>query len=164
LDVITVSRDLDDLAVMDVEVQLAADAAIGAGRLDLLDFPGAAAKPGLAEGDGPDRADVGAFAAEIAFRIDIIGVEGRSDLGPGAPPGEIEDLVDLDLVAGPDAAAAEDALVQIPGDHGIGQFMFVAGMLDVETGGFDLQPVNEILEIAVAVLFAGQAVVVSRSP
>jgi len=164
LDVIAVSRNLDDLAVMDVEIHLAAHAAVSAGGLYLLDFPGAAPEAGLAEGDGAHGADIGAFAAEVAFRIDIVGIEGRTDLGTGAALGEVEDLVDLDFVAGPDAATTEDALVQIAGDHHIGQFVLESGVFDIEAGVFDLQPVNEVLEVAVAVLFAGETVVISGGP
>ena len=78
--------------------------------------------------------------------------------------GEIEDLVDLDLVAGPDAAAAEDALVEVPLDHGVGLFDVVAGGIDVEAGLFDPQPVDQVLQFAGAVLLAGQAVVIAGGP
>ncbi len=159
-----VAGDLDDPVVVDVEIHLAADAAVGAGRLDLLDFPGTSGEAGLLEGDGPDRAGIGAFAAEIAVGIDIVGIEGRTDLGPGAAHGEIENLVDLDLVAGPDAAAAEDAFVEIPLDHGVGLFDFIAGGVDVEAGLFDPEPVDQVLQFAGAVLFAGQAVVIPGGP
>ena len=79
-----VAGDLDDPAVVDVQIHLAAHAAVGAGRLDLLDLPGTSGEAGLLEGDRADRAGIGAFAAEIAVGIDIVGIEGRADLGAGA--------------------------------------------------------------------------------
>ncbi len=54
-----------------------------------------------------------AFAAEDAGRIDIICIKGRADFGVGTAHGEIQDFVDLNFIAGADAASAKDALVQI---------------------------------------------------
>ena len=77
---------------------------------------------------------------------------------------EVEDLVDLDLVADPDAAAAQDALVEVPLDHRVGAFDPIAGGVDVETGLLDPEPIDQVLQFAGAVLLAHQAVVVSRGP
>jgi hypothetical protein len=118
----------------------------------------------LTEGDGPYRTDIGAFSAEETFRINVVGVEGGADLGSGTALGKIEDLVDLYFVAGPDTATAEDALVQVPGDHGIGRFLFVFRKLNTEAGRFQLEPVNKILQITIAVLFAGQTIMIAGGP
>ena len=93
LGIIPVSRDLDDLAVADIEIHLATDAAVGAGSLDLLDLPGTPLEAGLPEGDRPYGTDIGAFPAEDTFRIDVIGVKGGADFGPGAALGKIENLI-----------------------------------------------------------------------
>ena len=63
--------NLDDLAALDVQPQLAAHPAVRAGGADLPGFPG----PGLADGfqlqQGPHRAGLDAFAAKDAVRIAI---------------------------------------------------------------------------------------------
>ena len=149
---------------MHIEVHLAPHPAVGAGGADFLNFPGTAGKAGLAEGNCAHGANVGALAAEVAFRVDIVLVEGRSHLGVGAAHGEIENFVHLDFVAGPHAPSAEDAFVEVPRNHRVCIFVGMPRRLNAEAGLFDFQPVDQVLQFAGAVLLAGQAVVVSRRP
>jgi len=97
--------------------------------------------------------------AENADGIFIVAVEGGSDFHPGTAHVKIENLIDLDFVAGADAAAAEDTLVQVSHDHRVGGLDGVAGGLDFETRFFDFQPVDEVLQLALPVGFTHQAVV-----
>ena len=162
--VAAVGGDLHDLSVIDIEVELAAHAAIGAGRADLLDLPGASLEAALLVDDGPRGAVLHALAAEDAGGLDVILVEGRAHLHAVAALGEIEHLVDLDLVAASDAAPAEHALVEIALDHRVRGVQGIAGGVDLEAGLFDAQTINKVLQLALPVGLALQAVVVARGP
>ena len=65
------AHGLDDLAALDVQVDLAADPAVGAGGADVAAFPGAALVHGVFVQQGPHGAGLHAFAAEDAVGIDI---------------------------------------------------------------------------------------------
>ena len=114
-----------------------------------LSSQGRPAKSCLLQGDGADRTGIDAFTAEETFGVDIIRIKGRPDLGAEAAHGKIEDFVDLDFIAGPDAAAAEDALVEIPLDHRVGCFDGITGRGNFKPGFLDPQPVDQILQFTI---------------
>ena len=109
--------DLDDLAALDVQPQLAAHAAVRTGGANLPGFPG----PGLADGfqlqQGAHRAGLHALAAKDAVRIAISIIRAGDDLIVRPPVADADGLIHLLLIAGPHTAAAHDALGKIPADQ-----------------------------------------------
>ena len=103
--------DPEDLVVLHVEGELAADAAIGADALDLLGRRLLADLPGRHEGAG--RAGLHAFAAGDAGALAHGIVEVEDDLVARAPASHADDVVDLYLPAGADAARAMDAGIEV---------------------------------------------------
>ena len=69
------------------------------------------------------------------------------------------------LGAGTHAPGAQDAFIQIPGDVRVGIVNWIAVPFSLEAGLSDTAAISIILQPAVAVLFAGQAVrgVIGRS-
>ena len=113
---------IDDLLVLDVVGDLAADAAIGAERIDLPVGPDGARLVLVEEGGGHQRAGragLDAFAAGDAGRLTHRVVEIEDDLGAGAAIGHADHVVDLDLAAGPHAQATLDAGVEIDAHRGV---------------------------------------------
>ena len=104
------------------------------------------------------------LTAEYTGGIEIVGIEGRSHFGAGTAHRKIKHFVDLDLIAGPDTAAAEHAFVKIALDHGVGTFQGVARRLDRKPGFFYFKKVNQVLQFTLTILFAGQTVMVSGRP
>ena len=152
-----------DLLALDLGAEGAADAAIGAGGDD--------ARLRLAGGDqgfcreGGGRAGGNAGAAGHAFGTEetIGGTGHHGRLEAAAADGEGESA--LDLHAGPDTTAADDALGRVEAEVGV-RFIFRGGV-----GGIEMvvagQPVTDfaqaddaghVLQFAVAVARAGQAV------
>src|SRR3954454_9631084 len=101
--------DRDDVVVLDLIHQLAADAAIGA---DALDLPvrrvaiGAVLVDPARRHQRPGRAGLHAFAASDAGRAAHRVVEIEHDLFAVAAPGHADNVVYLDLVTGPHAQIA----------------------------------------------------------
>ena len=79
-----------------------------------------------------------------------------------APVADADGLVDLALIAAPDAAAAHDALGEVPDDHAVVIFVIVLGVRGVgKAGGGDFIAIGQGLEFALAIGLADQAVVVA---
>ena len=150
--------DGDNFAVLGADVEVAADAAVGADGLDLV---GGDDSLGLeAVGDGRGRAGLGAGAAGDAGRILEAGVETFDDRRVESTALHVEHKFALDLVAGPHAAVAVDALGQVRGHVAV---RGVLGRVEVilALGVADLAHADlggDVLELAVAVHFAGEAV------
>src|SRR5262249_45101289 len=108
----------EDVAVVDVVGQGAADAAVGA---DAVHGGRLGARPQRQGerlvGQRPGGAGGGALAAGDAGALAHRGVEVEGDLRGRGAAGPADDVVGLDLVAGPDAAVAEDARLVVHGDH-----------------------------------------------
>jgi hypothetical protein len=148
--------DFDHSVVLDVQLCLAADAAVSAGGTDaFLDI----SRPDLAAGilfhQGPHRAGLDALAAEDTVRVAIGPVAGRDDLALGAAVAEVDGLVHLDLVAGLDAAAAQDAARKVTHDEGVDVFQRVADRGGAETPAGQPVAPGQFLQTAVAPRRAG---------
>src|SRR5436309_15047540 len=112
-DVRRIGRDLHDPLRLrvDVQVDLAADPAERAGRLDLLQsllVPGRGSLEELLV-DRARRADGEAAAAELALGVEPGALPGRDDPRLGPPTLERERRALHHLLGVPDAAVAEDA-------------------------------------------------------
>ncbi len=115
------ARDPHQLAVLHVQVHLAADPAVGADRAgDRVRSPHRLLAEALAREhleDGPRGADADALAAPGAARVVRIAVAPDDDLGVHAALADVEDAHLLDAVAGAHAAGAEDAERHVVLDH-----------------------------------------------
>ena len=116
-------RHANDFVVRDVKVDLAADAAVGThgandflGMTDLL-----GSEPLLRHHleNRARRADANAFTTPRAPRFIRIAIRADDDFGVLTPPPDVEDADDLNVLAGPHAAGAEDAGRHVVADHGI---------------------------------------------
>ena len=113
--------DEEDLVVLDVVGQLAADAAIRAHRLDL---PVGHAQCRVARGhQRAGRAGLHTFAAGHAGRRAHRVVHVENDLRVLAAEGQADDVVDLLVAAGAQAARALDAGVEVDGDGRVRQVL-----------------------------------------
>ena len=110
-------------------------------------------------GQGPGGADGHALAAVHAARYVQALVEGRADLRPRAAADEVDGRDVLDLFADPHALAAEDALGRIADDRGAGGVQRVPRAVAGEAAAADAQLLGQLLQLAVAVADAIQAVV-----
>ncbi len=109
--------DIEDLVVLDVVGELAADAAIRAHRFDLLVGHG---ERGVARRhQRAGRAGLHAFAAGDAGRCAHRIVHVEDDLRVLAAEGQADDVVDLLVAAGAQAACALDAGVEVDRDRGV---------------------------------------------
>ena len=111
--------------VVDVEGQRTADTAV---RADRVDLPQLRARPDRHAVDGLVRERAGrarsdAFAAGHARRLAHRVVEIEGDPGRIALSRTADDVVALDVVAGADAAVAEDARVVVDGDDRVGEVL-----------------------------------------
>ena len=107
---------VDDLLVLDLIGDLAADAAEGAQRIDLpvgIDDAGLVLVEHHRRHQRAGRAGLHAFAAGDAGRFPHRIVEVEHDLGVVIAIGHADHVVDLDLAAGAHAQAALDAGVEI---------------------------------------------------
>ncbi len=114
--------DVEQLVVLDLIGELAADAAIGAHRVDLAVGVGGADVVLVDEGrrhQRAGRAGLDAFAAGDAGRVPHRIVEVEHDLLGVAAAGHADDVVDLHLAAGADAQVALDAGVEIDRHRGV---------------------------------------------
>ena len=108
--------------VVDVVGERAADAAVGADGVDLAQL-GARPDGDVVQrlvGQRPGRARRDAFAAGDARGLAHRVVEVERDPGGVALAAAADDVVALDVVAGPHAAVAQDAGVVVDRDHGVG--------------------------------------------
>ena len=114
--------------------------------------------PHLFLGQGADRAEGDAVAAEdaVGFRIGDIPEGGH--LGVEAAVGEVQDVLAGHFRARPDALAADDALVEVADDEGVVVLQVIVVLLALERAPLDAVQVAVFGELAVAQLLAGQAV------
>ena len=113
---------IDDLLVLDVVGHLAADAAIGAKRIDLAVGPDGARLLLVEEGrghQGAGRAGLHALPASDAGRFPHRVVEVEHDLGARVAVGHADHIVDLHLAAAAHAEPALDAGVEIDAHGGM---------------------------------------------
>ena len=154
-------------AGLEVQIELAADAAIRAGGLnDLLGVLGPHPlhfPVKLLRRDGADRADLGALATAITFGIDPFG-EAGAHRGTDAPVMEIENALALHFVAGLDATLALDALRGVVIQH---LRAVIAGLVQVLPDGRKLTILfaevvaeGQVLQFAFPVLDAADAIIV----
>ena len=113
--------DPHDLVALDVDVELAADAAVGADAADDLvgvaDGLGAEALLGDELEDGTGGADADALAAPSAAGVVRIAVAADDDLRVLAPHAYVEHADLLNIFAGPHAAGAKDTGAHVVLDH-----------------------------------------------
>ena len=148
--------DPDDLVVLHVGRDVAPRAAVRADRVDGAGvLEPALARPELAR-QRAGRADRDALAAELAVQVLLVG---GADLGLEAAVAEVDRLDALDLVADLDAAAAEDALLQVPLDEGVAVALRVGPPLAGVLLPAHAVGVGELLERAAARGLADHAVV-----
>ena len=112
--------DAHNLAVAHVEVEVAADAAVGAGRAHLADLAETRQPQAHLVVERADRAVGHALAAALAARVEQRLVGAGHELALEAALGEVPHVAVLDLGAGAHAAAAQDALVAVDEDEWIG--------------------------------------------
>ena len=106
-----------------MKVDLAADAAVGThGANDFLgmtDLLGSEPLPWHHLENRARGADANAFTAPRASRFIRITIRADDDFSVLTPPPDVEDADDLNVLAGPHAAGAEDAGRHVVADHGI---------------------------------------------
>ena len=110
--------DANHFAVFDIQVEITANATKRTGRSHLLVRSSRLAECFL--GQSSDRAGGYTGAAEHAIGFAGDGIERRSEFGIKAAPGEIEYVTDLQFLASPNAAAAQDAFFIVPYNKSIG--------------------------------------------
>ena len=109
-------------------------------------------------GEGADGARLDALAAEDALGIGELLEAGGSDDGVESAADAGEDADGLDVVAGVFAAAAHDAFVKVAADGGAALVQFVRGLLALVLQIVDAELFGDLLEFAVQVLRAGEAI------
>src|SRR5262249_33160706 len=114
--------DVEDLLVLDVDLGLAADAAVGAQRVDrarlVVDAPAGTIKQALLH-QRAGWAHLHALTTGNAGRAAHAFVEVEHHLGTVAAVGHANDIIGLHLMAGAHAQAAVDARIEIDGDGGM---------------------------------------------
>jgi len=98
------------------------------------------------------------LAAENAIALLQRGIKGGGYLGPEAPIGDVYSIHRLDLPAGADAAAAEDALLKIPQDKGIPIIHRIVVLLTCEGTALNAVFIGQGLQLASAAHLAGHTV------
>ncbi len=147
-----------DLAIAHVEIEVAAHTAVGAGRAHLFDPTRAALAQAHLVVQGAHWTIGHALAAAFAAGIEHVLVSAGHQLGLEPAIGKAPDVPVLDLAAGADTAAAEDALVAIDEDERIGIGVDVPGVpAPILFGPRDSVVVYQVLQLAVAVDLADHA-------
>jgi hypothetical protein len=112
-----------DLVVLHLQVELAADPAVGTDRADHLVGGAHRVRAETLLGDeledGAGGTDPDALAAPGAAGVIGIAVAAHDDLGVLPPHAHVEHSHLLDVLAGPDAAGAEDAGAHVVLDHDV---------------------------------------------
>ena len=120
--------------------------------------------PGLADlvfhGDGAGGAHGGALAAAHALGLVQLLVKGGHHLQLAAAVGIVQDALALELLAHPDAVAAEDALVGVPENGQTGVILLIALPGVREPDPADAEALGQGLQAAVAAFGAGGAAAV----
>ena len=109
-------------------------------------------------GESADGAGLDALAAEDALGVGELLEAGGSDDGVESAADAGEDADGLDVVAGVFAAAAHDALVEVAADGGAAFVQFVRGLFALVLEVMDAEFLSDLLEFAVQVLRAGEAI------
>ncbi len=150
--------DTRDLAIGHVEVHLAADAAVRTHAADHAlgpaDLFGREALPRHHLEDRAGWADADALAAPRAARFVGIAVGAHDDLGVLAAVGHVEHAHDLDVLARPHAAGAEDAGRHVVANHRIAGALVARAQRQVaarERRGLDLVAGDVALELVARV-------------
>lgn len=99
-----------------------------------------------------------ALAAEDAVALFEAAVEGGRHFRPEAAAGIVDGHDPRDLVAGPDAPAAENALVVVPADNGVVEIDRIGVPFPLQSRLRDPHLVSQGLKLAVSQFFAGHAV------
>ena len=110
-------RDLDNLAVLDMQQLLAADTAVRTGCADFLCFPGTSQSFGLLFRQRADRTDLHALAAENAFAFIIGAVAAGYNLAFRPAIALRDGPVHNQFITGLDTAPAKDAAAEIADDE-----------------------------------------------
>ncbi len=148
--------DGDDLVVVDLVGQLAADAAIRADRIDFAVRRIGVGAFRVDEGrrhQRAGRAGLDALAAGDAGGIAHRVVEVEHDLLEMAAAGHADDVVDLNFTAGADAEIAVDAGVELHGHGRVREVVDLVGTLQFrEAAVRDLDPVGPVPEAGVRIV------------
>ncbi len=148
----------DNLPLIYLEADCAADATIGADSLHLVDIEDPSLAPDELGLEGAGGADADAVAAENAGAVFQAGVQPRGDLRFKAPVGEGVDVGSHLLRTHVNTPAAQDALVVVPDEKGI---VFIGIVVfDIPLVRASLHPVlvSVGLQAAVPCLLTGKAV------
>ena len=140
---------LDHPAILDVQPLLAADTAIGTGGAHFFGFAAGNLTEGFFLKQGAGWAGLQTLATVGAVLIVHHGIPSLG-MSLAAAVGRGNGRIDLDFIAGLDAAAASDAAAEVAHDHGRGivQGMTIDGLID--TGHADLVFDGQVLKAAVA--------------
>ena len=155
-----VGADLHHLVALHVEVQGATAAAVGADRAGDGEFPFAALAPARFFPERADGADADTPAAEFAGSLGEGPAHGGRDARREAAPAVVDRVVELDLRAGVHTAAAEDALVVVPHEEGIGIHQWIMVLFPAGAGEarfLDAELIGVALQAAGAALLTGDA-------
>ena len=147
--------DLDQLIGLGLDGDLAAVAAIAADRLGAFQHPGPVFIHGQAAGDGADRADLHAAAAE--FAIQWMGAE-VFDLRHGSAADRSERLHVHDFIAVADAAEALHATIHLRFDQRAEVFFLENALRFGEPARRCGVLMGEVLQVALPALVADGAV------
>src|SRR4029077_9440453 len=130
--------DPHDLAILHLEIDLAADAAVGTNRAgDGVRLPHrlrAEALLGDELEDGAGGTDANALAAPGAAGVIRVAVAADDDLGRGPTLGHVQHADLLDVLAGSDAAGAEDAEAHVVLDHHVARPLVAGAEREVPPG------------------------------
>ena len=118
--------DALDLAIPDLDLQVAANPAVGAEGADLPVVGGGLGAVAVDQGVGGAGLDAGATGDTGGVAEGLVGP--CDDPGREPASGDRQDLVGLQFVAGPDAAVATDALGHVGPDVGVAQVRDRGGM------------------------------------
>ncbi len=151
---------LNDPAVLDVYIHLAADAAVCTGGAHFFEIITSALETPLFFKERSNRTYADTLSTEDTIRIFISQTKRRADRRSRSSSGIIEHLIDLYFVTGPHTQAAQYALVHIPNDHLVGLFVFLNSLRHVKTGNIDAERIDKILQHALPAAFAGNAIMV----
>ncbi len=149
--------DVDHFVVLDQQVHLAADPAIGTGGPDARDFPTAKLFAAVGQ-QGAGRAERDAVAAGDRVRLGHVLVEGHCRVGGEAAGAEVDGLYLLEPLADADATAAADAFVEVAAVERVAVVQGEVVALSGKGSLLDAVPIAKILQFAGAGLLTGQAV------
>ncbi len=156
---VPVRGNLEHLVVFHIEDQGASHPAIGADRRDLLHLPVPPLEAARLFTQGPYRADADTVSAEDARGLLHGPIEGGRDLCVKPALGLIDCLAVLQLMTDGHAPSAEDTLVVVPFEEGIGCPDGVVVFISHKSWFPDAKLIGVFFELAGAALLAGHAVI-----